>query len=103
MINESRTPEIHPATLIEQNKIRNTFKEMAEGKKSISSSYFSSQVISSNDSVPAIKKKRESKSSVKVKSDKHELKKNESIKDSVKEKSSSSSGSDYDIWKQKDN
>jgi hypothetical protein len=42
MINESRTPEIHPATLVEQNKIRNTFKEMAEGKKSISSSYFSS-------------------------------------------------------------
>jgi hypothetical protein len=49
--------------------------------------------------VPAIKKKRESKSSQKIKSDKRELKKNESIKDSVKEKSSSSSGSDYDIWK----
>jgi hypothetical protein len=42
MINDSRTPEMHPATQIEQNKIRNTFKELADGKKSISSSYFSS-------------------------------------------------------------
>ena len=49
--------------------------------------------------MPAIKKKRVSKSSHKIKPDKHELKKNESIKDSVKEKSISSSGSDYDIWK----
>jgi hypothetical protein len=42
MINDSRTPEIHPGTLAEQNKIRNTFKDVVDGKKSISSSYFSS-------------------------------------------------------------
>lgn len=83
---------------------------MVQGKKSISSSYFSSQVLSSDESEDKAKiKKTLSQANEKDQSDKNKLKKNVSIKeDSVKEKSliessksSSSSSSGYNIWKEK--
>jgi hypothetical protein len=42
-LNHSRTPDIHPVVLVQQNRIRNSFNDVVSGKKSIaSSSYFSS-------------------------------------------------------------
>jgi hypothetical protein len=108
-VSASRTLDMHPGTLVQQNKIRNTFNDVVSGKKSIaSSSYFSSQVIDSDDSIKSSKKDKKnndiSKPVIKITEIKSQTK-SQFLKSSSNSKSISSSSSDnesksHNIWEE---